>query len=207
MQLSDWEQRPLSNSQMTYAALDAHCLVQIATAIRNSPVYVPSHSCIGDCPASCKRFLGMLCSDGKHRKGNGAREPSWTELSNAVSTLTVTSQLSGDSTLEHVQHRVKYQASWMQRVRKSRSQASLVTPQELQTFWNERICEASEKLGGSRSDDAELTQMKLIPYDALKVMMKQIGNLEPYQSFCPVNSICLFAAGTYTLSMHYSSMR
>ncbi|KAG6613737.1 Exonuclease mut-7 [Phytophthora cinnamomi] len=35
MQLSDWEHRPLSQDQLTYAALDALCLVQVAEKLRS----------------------------------------------------------------------------------------------------------------------------------------------------------------------------
>jgi ribonuclease D len=60
MQLSDWEQRPLSSQQIEYAALDAHCLVKIMEKISNATGYDPL-SCSETSRWSTLTFMHECC--------------------------------------------------------------------------------------------------------------------------------------------------
>ncbi|KAK1928619.1 Exonuclease mut-7 [Phytophthora citrophthora] len=167
MQMSNWDVRPLTAAQLTYAALDAYCLVQITQKLNEEE-----------------------------------RLPSWQSTAAEIHTLAYSSPLTDAEASEVIALREKYCQDWMENKAQTNSGdvvASLLTPQDVEEFWEERRQkhqeEAFELLQTGGGAVAEVLDTALTFLDPLTVkgLLGQAKDSEKPVVFVAVNSICFFA--------------
>lgn len=196
MQLSDWEQRPLSSQQIEYAALDAHCLVKIVEKISDGTGYDPL-----SCSESIKAIdthphERMLCSSANQP----LKQVIPPQASGRASVLSLTTRLGTESVSQCVARRTEYQSAWMTRVTESHNASPVVSPQEVQRFWHQQIDKHHHSIARYQEQDPRFASISFVPYGALKTL--QTSSEDRREMFRPVNSICLFAAGMLFCPSH-----
>ncbi|RLN72192.1 hypothetical protein BBJ28_00022682 [Nothophytophthora sp. Chile5] len=113
-----------------------------------------------------------------------------------VGELLSTSGLSENKQLEAVFQRTEYQKKWALRCTTEsaeRSQAPLMTPEDLLQIWEER-----RAAQGSENDATFNTALTFRPMDEIKASLEQPDDPSEPHNFVAVNSICIFADGEFT---------
>ncbi|KAG1686981.1 hypothetical protein DVH05_005721 [Phytophthora capsici] len=169
MQMSNWDVRPLTATQLTYAALDAYCLVQIMQ---------------------------------KLLRNEEERLPSWQSTAAEIHTLTYSSPLTDAEASEAIALREKYCQDWMEsktRITSGDVVASMLTPHDVEEFWEERKRKHQEEdfdlLQTRAAAVAEVLDTTLTFLDPLTVksLLGQSKDSEKPVTFVAVNTICFFA--------------
>ncbi|ETN03223.1 hypothetical protein PPTG_23809 [Phytophthora nicotianae INRA-310] len=169
MQMSNWDVRPLTEPQLTYAALDAYCLVQITNKLRkNEDTKLPPweataaeiHELAYPSPLTNEETVEAISLRNKYHKD-------WVKSRKKP--------LCGDVV------------------------ANLLTPQDVEGCWEERKRKHQENelkhLQTGAGADQEILDTALTFLDPLTVrnLLKQSRDSEQPATFIAVNAICFFA--------------
>ncbi|KAG7377163.1 hypothetical protein PHYPSEUDO_012071 [Phytophthora pseudosyringae] len=169
MQMSNWDGRPLTAPQLTYAALDAYCLVQTTN---------------------------------KLRRNEDAELPSWQTTAAEIHELIYPSPLTNEEAAEAIARREKHCQDWMDhRVKISSGDvvASLLTPQDVEDFWEECKRNHQEKelerlqIGSETIEETLDTALTFLDPRTVKGLLEQSQDSEQPVAFVAVNAICFFA--------------
>lgn len=112
--------------------------------------------------------------------------------------LITSSPLVGQVSEDAVANRTQYQANWVNQRRRNAAKpvpatSSLLTPQDLQLYWQQHLQTYVEASGIQTGID---TEIKFIPTHSVQELMNQAQRSQKVLDFVVINTICFFAGGT-----------
>lgn len=209
MQLSDWEARPLSAAQLQYAALDAHCLVQILHAMsvtvlllrccRSWLLFSYTDRRIDWCWWNADRMERPLLTDPDTSSTKPALAANSVRVVDHITRLENTTPVSADVATELTRLRGEYITSW-----RNELPLRLLTPDDVLRFWELRRTEYEESLSAPQKSDeyADVDlEIHFLSAAAVSELLAQDDVTQQTDSirsrhFTHINSICFFADGT-----------